>query len=60
MPAGSFDLPPADAEAVHQAVDTVDGMMLGLVGQVGVASGGENGVVAEELLHLDQIDTGLN
>ena len=32
--------------------------MLGLVGQVGVAGGGENGVMAEELLYLDQIDTG--
>ena len=34
--------------------------MLGLVGQVGVAGGGENGVMAEEFLHLDQIDAGLD
>ncbi len=34
--------------------------MLGLVSQVGIASGGENGVMAEEFLHLDQIDTGLD
>ena len=34
--------------------------MLGAVSQVGIAGGGENGVVPEELLHLDQIDTGLN
>ena len=34
--------------------------MLGLVGQVGVTGGGENGVVAEEFLHLDQIDAGLD
>ena len=34
--------------------------MLGLVGQMGVAGGGENRVVAEELLHLDQINTGLD
>ena len=43
--------------------------MLGLVGQMGipqgdffrgVASGGQNGVVAEEFLYLDQIDTGLD
>ena len=30
--------------------------MLGLVGQMGVAGGGKNGVMAEEFLHLDQID----
>ena len=35
-------------------------MMLGLVGQMGVSGGGENGVMAEELLHLDQIDAGLD
>lgn len=34
--------------------------MLGLVGQVSVAGGGENRVMAEELLHLDQIDAGFN
>ena len=43
--------------------------MLGLVGQMGVpqgdflrgvAGGGENGVMAEELLYFDQIDAGLD
>ncbi len=34
--------------------------MLGLVGQMGVAGGGEDGVMAEELLYLDQIDAGLD
>ena len=34
--------------------------MLGLIGQMGIAGGGENGVMAEDLLHLDQIDTGLD
>jgi hypothetical protein len=31
--------------------------MLGLVSQMGVTGGGENGVMAEKLLYLDQIDT---
>lgn len=35
-------------------------MVLGLVGQVGVAGGGENGVMAEKLLHFKQIDAGLD
>ena len=34
--------------------------MLGLVGQMRVARGGENGVMTEDLLHLDQIDTGFD
>ena len=34
--------------------------MLGLIGQMGIAGGGEYGVVTEEFLHLDQIDTGLD
>ena len=34
--------------------------MLGLIGQMRVSRGGQNGVVAEEFLHLDQIDTGLD
>ena len=34
--------------------------MLGLVGQVGVANGGENRVMAKVFLHLDQIDAGFD
>jgi len=34
--------------------------MLGLVGEVGVAGGGENAVMTEDLLDLDQIDTGFD
>ena len=34
--------------------------MLGLVGQVRVAARRENGVVAEDLLHLDQINAGFD
>ena len=34
--------------------------MLGLVSQMGIAGGGENAVMAEELLYLDQIDADLD
>ena len=34
--------------------------MLGLIRQMGIAGSSENGVMAEELLHLDQIDAGLD
>lgn len=37
-----FDRPPREEEAIHQAVDPLQGVMLGLVGQVSVAGGGEN------------------
>ena len=51
---------PGDGEAIHQGVDALDGLMLGLVGQVGISNRGENGVMAEKLLHFDQIDPGLD
>ena len=35
-------------------------MMLGLIGEVGVAGGGENAVMTEDLLDLEQIDAGLD
>ena len=34
--------------------------MLGLVSQMRISGGGQNGVVAEQFLHFDQIDTGLD
>ena len=34
--------------------------MLGLVGQMGIADGGQNGVMAEDLLYLDQLDAGFD
>jgi len=34
--------------------------MLSLISQMGIAGGGEDRVVAEDFLHLDQIDTGLD
>ena len=34
--------------------------MLGALSQVGIAGGGENRVMAEEFLYLDQIDASLD
>ena len=34
--------------------------MLGLISQMGISGSGENGVMAEKLLHLDQIDARLD
>ena len=60
MPGESFGRPPLDGEAIHQGVDPIECVMLGLVGEVGVAGGGENAVMTEDLLDLDQIDTGFD
>ena len=35
-------------------------MVLGLIGQVRIASGGQDRVMTEDLLYLDQIDAGFN
>jgi len=59
-PAESFDVPPGDGEAVHQAIDPFDGVVLGLVCQMGVTGRSENRMVTEKLLYLDQIDAGFH
>lgn len=60
MPSESFDVPPGEGESAHELVDALEGVLLGLIGEVGVAGGGEDAVVAEEFLHLDQINAGLD
>lgn len=55
-----MDVPPGEGEGVHEGVDAIDGLVLGAIGEVGVAGGGEDRVVAEDLLDLDQIDAGLD
>jgi len=35
-------------------------VVLGLIGQVGVAGGSEDRVMAEDLLYLDQVDAGFD
>ena len=58
--ASSFDRSPAQLEAAHQGIDALGGQGLGLSGQVGVAVGGEDGVVAQDLLNVLQADAGLD
>ena len=56
----SFDRSPAQFEAPHQGLDALAGQCLGLVRQVGVAVGGENAVVAQDVLNVLQADTGFD
>ena len=56
----SINYPPIDMEAAHQGFNSNTGFGVGVTGEVGIAGGGENAVVAQNLLHLQQIDTGLD
>ena len=53
----SFDRSPAQVEAAHQCIDALGGQRLALGAQVGVAVGGEDGVVAQDVLNILQADT---
>jgi hypothetical protein len=56
----SFHRSPAPVEAAHQGIDALGGQRLALGGQVGVAVGGEDGVVAQDVLNVLQADAGLD
>ena len=56
MRARSFDFPPVDGEAIHQIVDELLSVMGRVRCQVGISGGAQNGAVAEDFLHLEQID----
>ena len=56
----SFDAPPLDGESIHQVVDQLVGVAVGARGELGVADGGGNVMVAEDFLHLKQINPGLD
>ena len=57
MRAGSFDIPPSNGEASHQIVDDLCCVMVRVGCQVRVFGGGQDGAMAEDFLHLEQIDT---
>jgi hypothetical protein len=57
---GSFHPPPVDAEAADQLVDGLLGFLARALGQMGVAGGGEDRAVAQDLLDLQQIDPGFD
>ena len=60
MKATSLDVPPADAKTIHQRIDQHIGLKVGGVGQMGIAGGGQDAVVAEDFLDFQQIDSGFN
>ena len=46
MRAASFDLLPVDGEAIHQRIDELVGLLVCSIGQVGIAGGGQDAMVA--------------
>ena len=58
--AQSFDYPPIDIEAAHQGFNANTHLVVGVAGQVGITGGGQNAVVAQNLLHLQQVNPGLD
>lgn len=53
----SFDCPPFNGKGVHQPIDELCCVMVRIGGQVGVFGGSQDGVMAEDFLNLEQIDT---
>jgi hypothetical protein len=60
MRAKSFDAPPANAKIIHQGIDQYIGLKVCGIGQVGITSGGQDAVVAEDFLDFQQVDARFN
>jgi hypothetical protein len=60
MTAKSFDLPPLDAETVHQRIDELAGIPACAIGQMRITGRGEKTAVAKDFLDFEQIDAGFN
>lgn len=56
----SLDFPPVDNKAVHQGIDELAGIAVGIVGQVRITGGSQNAVMTENFLDFKQIDAGFN
>jgi hypothetical protein len=60
MPSGSSDRSPGDLKGGHQRIDPLDSALAGTLGQVGVLRRGQDRVVTEALLDLQQIYASFN
>ena len=49
-----------DAKPIHERINPHIGLKIRGVGQMGIASGGQNAVVAEDFLDFQQVDTGFD
>ena len=60
MRAESFGFPPVNGKAVHQIIDGLLGIVVGIGAQVRVFGGRQDGAVAEDFLYLDQLNAGFD
>ena len=60
VPAGSFDVAPLDLDLPDQRIDACAAGELALFGEMGVAEGGEDGLMTEDLLHFQQVNARFN
>ena len=51
---------PTDLDLPHQLVDACAAGELALFGEMGVTQGGEDGLVPEDFLHFQQVNTRFN
>ena len=56
MRAESFDVPPVDGKVVHQFIDDLCCVMVCIGCQMGVLGRGQDGAMAQDFLHFQQID----
>jgi hypothetical protein len=52
----SFDTPPVHGKTTHQRIDQRVGLLVRGVGQVGIAGGGQDTVVAKDFLDFEQVN----
>ena len=52
----SFAAPPSKRESTHQFIDQLVGVMVRAGCQMGVSGRGQDAAVAQDLLHLQQVD----
>ena len=57
MRAESFEAPPLNGETTHQLIDQLVNIVVRAGCQVGISGRGQNATVAQDLLHLQQVDT---
>ena len=60
MQGRSFDTSPIEAESCHQSLDANTGQIVGVAGEMGIARGGQNAVMAQNLLNFKQVNSGFD
>lgn len=60
MRVGSLDFPPINGKAVHQLVNDLLCVLVGLGCEMGISGGSQDGAMAKDFLNFEQVDACLN